>query len=94
MAQDKNLKLLEIMHLMHNDPTEIETQWEIALPLLNELVDTAPDGFEGMVNMINTHFNNALKFNSVKVQQFELESGLIKLKAYLQKLSTLGSPAK
>ena len=90
MTQEKNLKLLEIMHLMHNDPTEIEAQWEIVLPLLNELVDTSPDGFEGTVNMINTHFNNAIKFNNVKVQQFELESGLIKLKTYLQKLNTLG----
>jgi len=94
MAQDKNLELLEVMHSIQEDPTEIETQWDIALPLLNELVDNAPDGFEGMVNMINTHFNNALKFNNVKVQQFELESGLIKLKVYLQKLSTLGNPAK
>lgn len=93
MTQEKNLKLLEIMHLMHNDPTEIEAQWEIVLPLLNELVDTSPDGFEGTVNMINTHFNNAIKFNNVKVQQFELESGLIKLKTYLQKLNTLGIPS-
>jgi len=89
MTQEKNLKLLEIMHSIYNEPAEIETQWKIALPLLNELVDTAPDGFEGMVNMISKHFNNAIKFKSVKVQQFELESGLIKLKAYLQKLRAL-----
>ena len=89
MTQEKNLKLLEIMRLIHKEPTEIEAQWGIALPLLNELVDAAPDGFKGMVSMINTHFNNAIKFKNLKVQQFELESGLIKLNGYLQKVNAL-----
>ena len=85
MEQKKRLALLDIVYAIYDEPSLITDQWEVVSPLLAELTSTCPEGFEGMVTMINTHFTNAVKFKNVKVQKFELESGLIKLKAYFQK---------
>ena len=85
MEQEKRLKFIEIIYTLYDKPALINEQWEVVSPLLAELTSTCPEGFEGLVTMINTHFTNAVKFKDVKVQKFELESGLIKLKAYFQK---------
>ena len=85
MEQKNRLDLLYIMYKVYETPSVINEQWDVVSPLLAELTSTCPEGFEGMVTMINTHFTNATKFKDVKVQKFELESGLIKLKAYFQK---------
>lgn len=75
------------MQTIYDTPSEIEKHWQVATPLLAELTASSPQGLEGMATMICTHFNNALKFKDVKVQKFELESGLIKLKTYFQRLN-------
>jgi len=85
MEQKQRLAFLDIVYAIYDEPSLITEQWEVVSPLLAELTATCPEGFEGMVTMINTHFTNAVKFKDVKVQKFELESGLIKLKAYFQK---------
>ncbi len=87
MEQQHRLDLINIMATIHETPSIINEQWASASPLLEELSTTAPEGLEGIVAMICTHFNNANKFNDVKVIKFELESGLIKLNRYFQKLN-------
>lgn len=87
MEQQHRLDLINIMATIHETPSIINDHWESVSPLLEELTTTAPAGLEGVVAMICTHFNNALKFNDLKVIKFELESGLIKLNRYLQKLN-------
>lgn len=87
MEQKHRLNLLEIMATIYETPSVIDEHWEAVTPLLAELIATSPQGFEGVAIMINTHFTNAVKFKDVKVQKFELESGLIKLRAYFQKLN-------
>ena len=85
MEQKTRLEFLEIIYTIYDKPVLINEQWDIVSPLLAELTSTCPEGFEGMVTMINTHFTNAVKFKDVKVQKFEIESGLLKLKAYFKK---------
>ncbi|WP_077342355.1 hypothetical protein [Pseudocolwellia agarivorans] len=87
MKQNHRLDLINIMATIHETPSIINDHWDTVAPLLEELVTTAPEGLEGMATMICTHFNNALKFKDLKVVKFELESGLIKLNRYLQKLN-------
>lgn len=87
MKQQNRLALIELMGIIHESPSTLNEQWGNATPLLEELTATVPEGLEGMVTMICAHFNNALKFNDLKVVKFELESGLIKLNRYFQKLN-------
>ncbi|XPF94953.1 hypothetical protein ACM9HF_02770 [Colwellia sp. RE-S-Sl-9] len=87
MQQNHRLTLIQIMATIHETPSIIHEHWETVSPLLVELIDTAPEGLEGMAAMICTHFNNAIKFKDLKVVKFELESGLIKLNRYFQKLN-------
>jgi len=89
MEQEKRLKFIEIIYTLYDKPALINEQWEIVSPLLAELTATSPEGFEGMVSMINTHFTNAVKFKDEKVQKFEIESGLIKLNTYFKKRNQL-----
>ena len=85
MEQKQRLAFLDIVYAIYDEPSLITEQWEVVSPLLAELTSTCPEGFEGMVTMINTHFTNAVKFKDEKVQKFEIESGLLKLKAYFKK---------
>ena len=85
MDQKKRLEFIELIHTIYDEPALITEKWDVVSPLLAELTATSPEGFEGMVTMINTHFTNAVKFKDEKVQKFELESGFIKLKAYFKK---------
>jgi len=88
MEQAHRIDLLDIMSRIYQKPQSLDEHWDTVSPLLAELSDTAPEGLEGMASMICTHLNNAVKFNDEKVKKFELESGLIKLQSYLQKLNT------
>ncbi|MGV2871624.1 hypothetical protein [Colwellia sp. E150_009] len=87
MEQKQRIALSNIMSELYQKPEMIEEQWHIVSPMLTELIDTTPQGFEGVTSMINKHFTNAAKFSDVKIQKFELESGLIKLNVYFQKLN-------
>jgi hypothetical protein len=78
--------LIDLVHDVYEDPSLIEEKQELLAPMLDRLIASAPEGFEGMAAMINTHISNALKFKSPNVQKFELESGLIKLNTYCRKL--------
>lgn len=89
MEQENRVALIDIMEQLYKDPADIEEQWQKVTPLLTELSASSPDGFAGMTAMINRHFTNATKFKSAKIQQFELESGLLKLKIYFKKLDLL-----
>ncbi|WP_426357545.1 hypothetical protein ACPUVO_13930 [Pseudocolwellia sp. HL-MZ19] len=88
MEQKNRLELINIMATIHESPSVIHDYWDTVTPLLEELSTTAPEGLEGMAAMICTHFNNAIKFKDLKVIKFELESGLIKLNRYFQKLNS------
>ncbi|WP_028865909.1 hypothetical protein [Psychromonas aquimarina] len=88
MEQKKCLELLNIMSTIYETPDVMDEYWEQVTPLLKALTAAAPQGLEGTAMMISTHFTNAAKFKDVKVQKFELESGLIKLKTYFQKLNS------
>ncbi len=87
MEQQHRLDLINIMATIHETPSVINDHWDTVSPLLEELTATAPEGLEGMVAMICLHFNNAIKFKDLKVIKFEVESGLIKLNRYFQKLN-------
>lgn len=87
MEQKQRIALSNIMSELYQKPEMIEEQWHIVTPMLTELIDTTPQGFEGVTSMINKHFTHAAKFSDVKIQKFELESGLIKLNVYFQKLN-------
>jgi hypothetical protein len=87
MKQKHRLDLINIMATIHETPSIINEQWDTVTPLLEELTTTAPEGLEGVAAMICTHFNNAIKFKDLKVIKFEVESGLIKLNRYFQKLN-------
>jgi hypothetical protein len=88
MEQKHRADLLKIIGRIYETPSIIDEHWHTVPPLLAELTATAPQGYEGMATMISRHFNNANKFNDLKVKKFELESGLLMLKRYLQKLQT------
>ncbi|XQW83460.1 hypothetical protein ACOYR1_09860 [Thalassotalea piscium] len=87
MEQQNRLALVNIINTLYETPSIIEEQWHSVTPLLTELMATSPEGFEGMAKMINKHFTNATKFSDVNIQKFELESGLLKLNTYFQKLN-------
>ena len=87
MEQQHQQTLTNLVHDIYEDPTKIEEHQELIQPLLSDLVATAPAGFEGMATMINTHISNGFKFKNPKIQKFEIESGLLKLKTYLQKIN-------
>lgn len=87
MEQQQRLAFSNIMAELYQKPETIKDQWHIVSPLLTELLETTPVGFEGITTMINRHFTNATKYNDVKIQKFELESGLIKLNMYFHKLN-------
>lgn len=88
MDQKQRIAISSIMTELYQKPEMIKEQWHIVSPLLTELLDTTPQGFEGVTSMINQHFSNAARFSDVKIQKFELESGLIKLNMYFHKLNT------
>ncbi|GAA6171755.1 hypothetical protein NBRC116592_14250 [Colwellia sp. KU-HH00111] len=88
MEAQHRRELLDLMEFIYKTPSAIEEHWPKVSDLLIELADTSPQGFEGMATMICKHFNNAAKFKNVSVQKFELESGLIKLSSYFQKVKT------
>lgn len=87
MEQQSRLDLLKVMGTIFEDLSTLDVHWAVVPPLLAELTATSPQGLEGMASMISTHFINAEKFNDEKIKKFELESGLIKLKTYFQKLN-------
>lgn len=88
MEQQHRTDLLKVMGILYETPSAIDEHWVTVSPLLVELTETSPHGLEGMAMMICKHFTNAAKFKDIKVQKFELESGLIKLSAYFHKLSS------
>ena len=87
MEQQHRADLLKMMGTFYETPNDISEHWGTVSPLLTELVETSPEGLEGMAAMICKHFTNAEKFKDSKVKKFELESGLIKLTSYFQKLN-------
>ncbi|MBH0079371.1 hypothetical protein [Pseudoalteromonas sp. NZS11] len=87
MEQQSQQTLTNLVYDIYEDPTLIEEHQVLINPLLSDLVATAPAGFEGMAAMINTHISNGFKFKNPKIQKFELESGLLKLKTYFQKIN-------
>ena len=87
MEQQSQQTLTNLVYDIYEDPTLIEEYKMFIKPLLSDLVATAPAGFEGMATMINTHIYNGFKFKNPKIQKFELESGLLKLKTYFQKIN-------
>tara|TARA_R110002050_G_scaffold207481_1_gene343588 strand:+ start:924 stop:1199 length:276 start_codon:yes stop_codon:yes gene_type:complete len=87
MDQKQRIAFSNIMSELYQKPEMIKEQWHIVSPMLTELIDTTPQGFEGVTSMINKHFTNAARFSDVKMKKFELESGLIKLNMYFQKLN-------
>jgi len=87
MEQQSQQSLTNLVYDIYEDPTLIEEHQVLINPLLSDLVATAPAGFEGMAMMINTHISNGFKFKNPKIQKFELESGLLKLKTYFQKIN-------
>lgn len=87
MEQKKQNTLTNLVYDIYETPTLIEEHRPLIQPLLIDLLATAPDGFEGMATMINTHISNGFKFKNPKIQKFELESGLLKLKTYFQKIN-------
>ena len=87
MEQQNQQTLTNLVYDIYEDPTKIEEHQVLIQPLLSDLVSNAPAGFEGMATMINTHISNGFKFKNPKIQKFELESGLLKLKTYFQKIN-------
>ncbi|MBE0359263.1 hypothetical protein [Pseudoalteromonas aliena] len=87
MEQQNQQTLTNLVYDIYEDPSLIEDHQVLIQPLLSDLVAKAPEGFEGMATMINTHISNGFKFKNPKIQKFELESGLLKLKTYLQKVN-------
>ena len=87
MEQQHQQTLTNLVYDIYEEPTKIEEHQELIQLLLSDLVATAPAGFEGIATMINTHISNGFKFKNPKIQKFELESGLLKLKTYLQKIN-------
>jgi len=87
MEQQNQQTLTNLVYDIYENPTLIEEHQVLIKPLLSDLVATAPAGFEGMAAMINTHISNGFKFKNPKIQKFELESGLLKLKTYFQKIN-------
>ncbi|AQQ01372.1 hypothetical protein B0W48_17315 [Pseudoalteromonas aliena] len=87
MEQQNQQTLTNLIYDIYENPTFIEDHQPLIQPLLNDLITTAPEGFEGMATMINTHISNGFKFKNPKIQKFELESGLLKLKTYFQKVN-------
>ncbi|MEZ7276545.1 hypothetical protein LY624_20875 [Pseudoalteromonas sp. N1230-9] len=87
MEQQHQQTLTQLVNDVYNKPDLIEEHQPLIEPLLTDLVSNAPSGFEGMAAMINTHISNGFKFKNPKIQQFELESGLLKLKTYFQKIN-------
>ncbi|CAM4253698.1 hypothetical protein [Pseudoalteromonas ostreae] len=87
MEQQHQQTLTNLVYDIYEDPTKIDEHQELIQPLLSDLIATAPVGFEGMATMINTHISNGFKFKNPKIQKFELESGLLKLKTYFQKIN-------
>jgi hypothetical protein len=85
MEEIKQKSLIDLVNEVYQDVTLMEEHQKLIEPMLTELVANAPDGFEGMATMINTHISNSFKFKSPNVQKFEIESGLIKLKMYIKK---------
>ena len=87
MEQQHQQTLTQLVNDVYNKPDLIEEHQPLIEPLLTDLVASAPLGFEGMAAMINTHISNGFKFKNPKIQQFELESGVLKLKTYFQKIN-------
>ena len=87
MEQQNQQTLTNLVYDIYENPTLIEEHQVLIMPLLGDLVASAPAGFEGMATMINTHISNGFKFKNPKIQKFELESGLLKLKTYFQKIN-------
>ncbi|BED90897.1 hypothetical protein PspMM1_33650 [Pseudoalteromonas sp. MM1] len=87
MEQQNQQTLTNLVYDIYENPTLIEEHQVLINPLLSDLVATAPAGLEGMATMINTHISNGFKFKNPKIQKFELESGLLKLKTYFQKIN-------
>ncbi len=77
MEQEHRADLLKVMGRIYETPSIMDEYWHTVPPLLAELTATAPQGLEGLATMITLHFNNAAKFNDLKVKKFELESGLL-----------------
>ena len=85
MEEIKQKSLIDLVNEIYQDLTLIEEHQKLIEPMLTELVADAPEGFEGMATMINTHISNSFKFKSPNVQKFEIESGLMKLNTYVKK---------
>ncbi|MBB1392199.1 hypothetical protein [Pseudoalteromonas sp. SG44-4] len=92
MEQQNQQTLTNLVYDNYEDLALIEDHQVLIQPLLSDLVATAPEGFEGMATMINTHISNGFKFKNPKIQKFELESGLLKLKTYFQKVNLQYQP--
>ncbi len=80
MEQQHQQTLTQLVNDVYNKPDLIED-------LLKDLLASAPAGFEGMATMIHSHFVNGLKSTNPNIQKFELESGLLKLKPYFQRIN-------
>ena len=87
MEQQHQQTLTQLVNDVYNKPDLIEEHQPLIEPLLKDLVAFAPAGFEGMATMIHSHFANGLKSTNPNIQKFELESGLLKLKTYFQKIN-------
>ena len=87
MEQQHQQTLTQLVNDVYNKPDLIEEHQVLIQPLLKDLVASAPAGFEGMATMIHSHFVNGLKSTNPNIQKFELESGLLKLKTYFQKIN-------
>ncbi|MBJ7554733.1 hypothetical protein [Marinomonas spartinae] len=77
---------VKLLRDVYEDPSLIEEKQESLVSMMDGMMASVPEGFEGMAAMIKTHISNAFKFKSPNVQKFELESGLIKLNTYCRKL--------
>ncbi|WP_105181746.1 hypothetical protein [Pseudoalteromonas sp. T1lg21] len=87
MEQQYQQTLTQLVTDVYNKPDLIEEHQVLIQPLLKDLVDCAPAGFDGMATMIHSHFVNGLKSTNPNIQKFELESGLLKLKPYFHRIN-------
>ena len=89
MQHEERTQLINLLTAMLEDENIINEQWVLVLPLLKQVNEIVPQGFEGTVAMFNNHFNRVAELKASKIKQFEIESGLIKLKMYFKRLDAL-----
>ena len=87
MEHQNRKALLKSLEQVFEKPELIEEHWEVISTHLKELIETAPEGLEGVAQIINNHLSKVPHFQSSKIQKFELESGMLKLKTYFQRLN-------